>query len=169
MKKACFQNSIALAVLLIGFLIAGPALAEKPPWAGGGKDKSDGPSQKWESKGGPVGHRDFGKDDNGSGKGKDKDKHKDKYSKGKDKDRDKEKGKYNDSNRKHQKYFSSDKVVIINNYYSGQYKKARHCPPGLAKKHNGCMPRDRRRSGRSADLSRVRLSTMISRPPWSYS
>ncbi|MBP1748743.1 MAG: hypothetical protein H6Q52_1282 [Deltaproteobacteria bacterium] len=125
MKKSHLKKSIALIVLLIVFLIAGPALAEKPPWAGGGKDKSNDAYERHESKGGPPdqGH-DVGKDDHsGKGKGKNKDKHKDK---GKAKE--------------HHKYFSDDKRVVINNYYAGQYKQGKHCPPGLAKKHNGCMP-----------------------------
>jgi Ni/Co efflux regulator RcnB len=28
---------------------------------------------------------------------------------------------------------------IINDYYGNQFRSG-HCPPGLAKKHNGCMP-----------------------------
>lgn len=28
---------------------------------------------------------------------------------------------------------------VITSYYSGYYARG-HCPPGLAKKHNGCMP-----------------------------
>ena len=38
------------------------------------------------------------------------------------------------------KYFTEDKRMVINNYYAGQYKHGKNCPPGLAKKHNGCMP-----------------------------
>ncbi|MGH8832009.1 MAG: hypothetical protein ACREXV_13105, partial [Polaromonas sp.] len=29
--------------------------------------------------------------------------------------------------------------VVVQNYHSNQYK-AGHCPPGLAKKNNGCLP-----------------------------
>ena len=29
--------------------------------------------------------------------------------------------------------------MIANDYYREQYRSG-HCPPGLAKKHNGCMP-----------------------------
>lgn len=35
--------------------------------------------------------------------------------------------------------FHDDSRTIINNYYGAQ-AKAGHCPPGLAKKGNGCMP-----------------------------
>ena len=53
MKKSHLRKSLALIVLLAVFLIAGPVLAEKPPWAGGGKNKSNDSSEKYESKGGP--------------------------------------------------------------------------------------------------------------------
>lgn len=36
-------------------------------------------------------------------------------------------------------FFSDDKRSIIHDYYSNQFKGG-HCPPGLAKKNNGCMP-----------------------------
>ncbi len=36
-------------------------------------------------------------------------------------------------------HFSSNQRVIIQDYYRDQYQ-AGHCPPGLAKKNNGCMP-----------------------------
>ena len=29
--------------------------------------------------------------------------------------------------------------MIVSNYYDEQFRVG-HCPPGLAKKHNGCMP-----------------------------
>ena len=36
-------------------------------------------------------------------------------------------------------YFNDQQRVIIRDYYGEQYRSGR-CPPGLAKKHNGCMP-----------------------------
>jgi len=129
-KRSYLRKGLVLVVLLIVALIAGPVLAEKPPWAGGGKNKSDDPAERYASKGGPPdrGHNGWN-DDHGKGKGK-----------GKGKDKHKGKDKYKAKHGEHHRYFSDDKVVIINNYYSGQYKKGKHCPPGLAKKHNGCMP-----------------------------
>lgn len=35
--------------------------------------------------------------------------------------------------------FGDDKRRIVNDYYGAQFK-AGHCPPGLAKKNNGCLP-----------------------------
>ncbi|MDI1230957.1 MAG: hypothetical protein PSU93_07410 [Methylobacter sp.] len=40
---------------------------------------------------------------------------------------------------KDQHYFGDRHRVVIHDYYAGQFRSGR-CPPGLAKKHNGCMP-----------------------------
>jgi Ni/Co efflux regulator RcnB len=45
----------------------------------------------------------------------------------------------NDRDERNGGHFRDDQRSMIHNYYSGQYR-AGHCPPGLAKKHNGCMP-----------------------------
>jgi len=29
---------------------------------------------------------------------------------------------------------------VVRTYYDNEYSRSRRCPPGLAKKHNGCMP-----------------------------
>jgi Ni/Co efflux regulator RcnB len=36
-------------------------------------------------------------------------------------------------------HFEDRHRVVVTNYYSEQFRAGR-CPPGLAKKHNGCMP-----------------------------
>ena len=36
-------------------------------------------------------------------------------------------------------YFGDQHRVIIRDYYDEEYRSG-HCPPGLAKKHNGCLP-----------------------------
>lgn len=36
-------------------------------------------------------------------------------------------------------YFSDRQRTTIRNYYTGLYRSG-HCPPGLAKKNNGCLP-----------------------------
>ncbi len=38
-----------------------------------------------------------------------------------------------------QRYFDDRHRTVINGYYAEQFR-AGQCPPGLAKKHNGCMP-----------------------------
>jgi len=37
-------------------------------------------------------------------------------------------------------YFNDEHRTHARQYYSQTYANARNCPPGLAKKHNGCMP-----------------------------
>ncbi|MDA8163551.1 MAG: hypothetical protein M0017_00770 [Desulfobacteraceae bacterium] len=37
------------------------------------------------------------------------------------------------------RYFTDHDRVVINNYFAQDYPR-RNCPPGLARKHNGCMP-----------------------------
>jgi len=44
-----------------------------------------------------------------------------------------------DTEQNYQTYFSNDRQIVINNYYTTS-RDAKHCPPGLAKKHNGCQP-----------------------------
>jgi len=36
-------------------------------------------------------------------------------------------------------YFNTDQRKLIRNYYTEEFHRG-HCPPGLAKKNNGCMP-----------------------------
>lgn len=40
---------------------------------------------------------------------------------------------------KQKKHFDNDKRAYIHSYYDEEFRGGR-CPPGLAKKHNGCMP-----------------------------
>jgi len=37
-------------------------------------------------------------------------------------------------------YFTEGHREFAHRYYVEHYGDGRHCPPGLAKKHNGCMP-----------------------------
>lgn len=37
-------------------------------------------------------------------------------------------------------YFNDQQRTYARQYYSQNYGHGRNCPPGLAKKHNGCMP-----------------------------
>jgi Ni/Co efflux regulator RcnB len=49
------------------------------------------------------------------------------------------KGKGNGKEKHEKKYFDDDKRTHVREYYEHEYSRG-HCPPGLAKKHNGCMP-----------------------------
>lgn len=37
-------------------------------------------------------------------------------------------------------YFTDDHRSYVRTYYGKHYGKGKGCPPGLAKKHNGCLP-----------------------------
>lgn len=95
MRHLPWKMGLVLGFILAVTLIAGPVLAEKPPWAGGGK----GNSQPKKKDARPA-------DKDGS---------------------------------KHL-YFTDHQRTIIHDYYAAQYRKGKKCPPGLAKKQNGCMP-----------------------------
>jgi Ni/Co efflux regulator RcnB len=82
----------ALTLLVVGMLVAGPAAADKPPGAGGGKS-------------GKNGHRDSDER----------------------------------SKVKTGEYFGDRHRTVVQEYYGEQFRRG-HCPPGLAKKNNGCMP-----------------------------
>ncbi len=66
----------------------------------------------------------------GSGKHKDEDQHQ-------------KQGKKAPKAKKHQHshvvHFNDQHRAAVRSYYGSQHKSG-HCPPGLAKKHNGCMP-----------------------------
>ena len=83
------------ALVLSAMLAAGPALADKPDWAGNGKH-----AEKSHSKADKRDRRD---------------------------------------DRRAQRYFSDHQRVLVREYYVEEFRGG-HCPPGLAKKRNGCMP-----------------------------
>lgn len=60
-----------------------------------------------------------------------KEKHKDKHDRGDD-SRDR-------PEQRRDRHFGVTQRTVISAYYTDEYRKGR-CPPGLAKKHNGCMP-----------------------------
>jgi Ni/Co efflux regulator RcnB len=54
-----------------------------------------------------------------------------------DDDRDEGRGKHKEKRGKH---FDDHKRVAVREYYDNEFQGGKRCPPGLAKKHNGCMP-----------------------------
>jgi Ni/Co efflux regulator RcnB len=100
-----------LALLMAATLACSTSFAEKPEWAGGGKHGKGNKHEQAEQS-------DHGNAGPGGNKGK-----------------------------KHQQaaevkvggYFVPQQRVVVQNYYGKQFK-AGHCPPGLAKKNNGCLP-----------------------------
>ena len=103
----------SLIFALAGTFAAGSVLAEKPAWAGGGDKGSKG--QK---------HEREGRDD---------------APRGKDKDRDRAESRDSRDKGESAHRFKDEHRVAVREYYGGEPKAGR-CPPGLAKKNNGCMP-----------------------------
>ena len=64
--------------------------------------------------------------------------------KGKDReraeDRDGDEGGKGKGKRKQVKHFEDHHRVAVREYYAEEYRGGKKCPPGLAKKNNGCMP-----------------------------
>lgn len=103
MRSPHFTKS-ALALALAGMLAVGPALAEKPSWAGGGKQHQNERMDKRENNRDERRDADERSPRNGGGR----------------------------------EYFEDRHRVVVREYYEEHYRDGR-CPPGLAKKHNGCM------------------------------
>ena len=105
------KTAIAAMLLAAGNLAALPAQAEKPSWAGGGKSQEN-------------------RDERGGGKNRDRD------DRGGSKQRDRDRAEQPSSGASH---FGQRQQVIVRDYYTQEFRSG-NCPPGLAKKNNGCMP-----------------------------
>lgn len=114
MHKTPSYKEWMLAFLVSGMLAASPALAQKPSWAGG--DKNDKKDNYEKGNKGNKGN---------SGKGRDSAKGADRGNAG--------------GGSRVVTHFSDQHRVVIREYFGEQYRTGR-CPPGLAKKNNGCMP-----------------------------
>ena len=44
-----------------------------------------------------------------------------------------------ESRNEHGRHFSDHDRIVVHEYYQGEFRRGK-CPPGLAKKHNGCLP-----------------------------
>lgn len=117
----------ALALLSSALVGALPALAEKPDWAGQGKGHGKSDKHQNERHGG----RD--RDDNDDRRGGDR-----------------ERSVYRSDgpsvaisggsgNVQIGMYFGAPQRQVLHDYYAPQFRAGK-CPPGLAKKGNGCMP-----------------------------
>lgn len=110
MKPIALKMRVALALAIGAILTAGPVMAEKPAWAGAGKG---GKEERMDRRNGQKGER---RDENAKSR------------------RDKDgpaAGKIS--------HFEDQHRAYVRDYYAEQFRGGR-CPPGLAKKQNGCMP-----------------------------
>lgn len=109
------QRIVALAITSL--FIAGPAFAK--------------------------GHED-GEKGNGNGNGKHSEKHEqkeqEKAEKRAEKREDKREGKREVTVIQPGSYFNDQNRTYVRQYYTENYGNGKRCPPGLAKKNNGCMP-----------------------------
>jgi Ni/Co efflux regulator RcnB len=111
-----FNTTLQILVVALAASLGGAALAQKPEHAGGGKDKHE-------------------------------QKHQDKHAGKHDKHDKHGKADKNDNKPVARQdvrvggYFTEQNRQAANAYYTQQYSGgARKCPPGLAKKNNGCLP-----------------------------
>lgn len=84
-----------------------------------------------------------GKDDDDYGHGKDQGKHAQKFEEKQDKREAKEYKKAEKRERNEIRpgtYFNDQQRTVVREYYVQNYSNSNKCPPGLAKKNNGCMP-----------------------------
>jgi Ni/Co efflux regulator RcnB len=117
MKKSFLNSHAALVVLITGMFLSMPAFAEKPAWAGKDGDK----------------HSRNGEYESNHDRSDDRDDHE------KQVEYESEHRSNSDTNVHVDVYFGDQDRVVVHDYYEERYNKGR-CPPGLAKKHNGCMP-----------------------------
>ena len=114
MRPVTLKMKCALVLMIGGILAAGPVLAEKPSWAGSGKGgKDQRAEQRDEQKGG---RRDGGQQSRRDG------------------DR---------ASAAQRRHFEDQHRLAVRQYFGehyGEQFRGSRCPPGLAKKHNGCMP-----------------------------
>ena len=94
---------------------------------------------------GPVFAKDKGggDDDHGNGRGKHSEKREDKEDRRAYKQEEKAEKRADKRERRdipQGAYFNDQQRTYVREYYTTNYGNGRNCPPGLAKKNNGCMP-----------------------------
>lgn len=116
MKRLNLKKNCGLALVFAGLMAVGQAYAEKPSGAGGGKGGNKHTSEN------------SGRSDRSDNRGND-------HRGGDQNSRHDNSG----SNNRVSTHFGDRHRERADHYYSEQFRGGR-CPPGLAKKHNGCMP-----------------------------
>jgi len=56
------------------------------------------------------------------------------------KERDEDRQADRDRGERGERHFRDEHRVAVREYYEHEFQGGKRCPPGLAKKHNGCMP-----------------------------
>jgi len=110
MQRLMFQMGLTLALIFAGIWSTGTAFADKPDRGNGKKNKE---SYRQESRS----ERDQDNRDSG---------HREYYER-------------NGREPERKEYFNEQRQIAIHQYYSDQFRKG-HCPPGLVRKGNHCIP-----------------------------
>ena len=118
MKRTDWKWNGAWALALAGMLVAGMAAADKPSRNDGDQGKRNGHSEQ-------SGKKSANKPGNEGGGHRDDDK--------------RSSGDNRHERIKTGEYFGDRHRTVTYEYYGTQFRQG-HCPPGLAKKNNGCMP-----------------------------
>lgn len=118
MKRTDWKTSGACALIFAGMLVAGQVAADKP-------SQNDGDHGKKNGQGEQSGKKSGNKSGNDGGGHRDDDKR-------------------SSRDNRHERiksgeYFGERHRTVTYEYYGTQFRQG-HCPPGLAKKNNGCMP-----------------------------
>jgi Domain of unknown function (DUF3315). len=121
------QRKFAWAVLFTGIFACSPVFADKPEGVGGGKPGKD--AKEWQ------------KGNSRSGHGRKDDRRDDRRDQQKRDDRadDRGDGRGDDRADGRGKYFDDHHRTVARDYFDQSFRSG-HCPPGLAKKNNGCLP-----------------------------
>ena len=143
------KTMAVLAMALAGTLLATPALADKPAHAGGGKPdrQQAGPGER--GRGAKADRRDEGRKNNQQRVDQRDGDRRDARGDNRDRDGDRDRNQRHDRDDDYRNgrdggpragaYFTERHREVVRSYYGERYQTG-HCPPGLAKKHNGCMP-----------------------------
>ncbi|MES2940683.1 MAG: hypothetical protein V4864_23600 [Pseudomonadota bacterium] len=126
-----------ITILLAASFAAAPAFAAPPPWAGGGN--KGGEADEGHGKGKGKGHgEEHGKEHGNKGHKQEMRAAEAPHGPG---GKHGAKGKPQHADVRVGGHFSDRDRTLVRTYYGEHYGPgARSCPPGLAKKHNGCLP-----------------------------
>ena len=149
MTKMRSKTMTVLAMALAGTLFASPALADKPAHAGGGKPDRHQAAPGDRGPGAKADRRDEGRKNNQQRVDQRDGDRRDARGDNRDRDGDRDRNQRHDRDDDYRNgrdggpragaYFTERHREVVRSYYGDRYR-AGHCPPGLAKKHNGCMP-----------------------------
>jgi hypothetical protein len=141
MKRIGFSAGLALVALAILLWVAAPALAQKP--SGNDKGSKGKAAQKVDrsvSQGQGMEYRGKGTNDGPSKQNHQQEKqHRQEYQHRSQQDNRHQTDRRDGSGDRHDRFFADRDRSPIDRYYSDQFRRG-NCPPGLAKKGNGCMP-----------------------------